>query len=185
MCPSDSAIRAVSALCLELVTMERNVQRQQSIVGWDEVFIRRNVGQSGMSPNIHPPFKAVTPWHLMKRNGAEVNCVDVTSSTRVPPVKIHHQFQCMNIIPRFPGVVFNTKTLPLHQVTKFPVNHPTIQDFLHYPLFFTINNFWKWRQSCPSARNRVQWSQKTIWPHWRQNEVDSSTEGGRGSTHCY
>jgi len=27
MCPSDSAIRAVSVLCLELATMRRNVQR--------------------------------------------------------------------------------------------------------------------------------------------------------------
>jgi len=47
----------------------------------------------------------------------------------------------MNIILRFPGVVFNTKTLPLDQVTKLAVDHPTIQDFLHYPLFFTIYNF--------------------------------------------
>jgi len=53
----------------------------------------------------------------MERNGAEVDHTDVTSSTRVPPVKIHHQVRHMNIIPRFSGVVFNTKTLPLDQVT--------------------------------------------------------------------
>ena len=45
--PSDSTIGAVSALCLELVTMRRNVQRWWSGVRWDRVFIGRNVGQSG------------------------------------------------------------------------------------------------------------------------------------------
>jgi len=35
------------------------------------------------------------------------------------------------------GVVFNTKTLPLDQVTMFLVDNPIIQDLLHYPLFFT------------------------------------------------
>jgi len=44
MCPSDSTIGAMSALCLELVTMRRNVQRRRSIVRWDGVFIGRNVG---------------------------------------------------------------------------------------------------------------------------------------------
>jgi len=65
MCPSNSAIRAVSALCLELAMMRRNVQRRQSIVGWDGdgVFIGRNIGQNRTSPNIHPLFKAVTPCH--------------------------------------------------------------------------------------------------------------------------
>ena len=51
MCLLDSAIGAMSALCLELVTMRRNVGRWQSGVRWDGVFIRRNVGQNGMSPN--------------------------------------------------------------------------------------------------------------------------------------
>jgi len=44
MCPSDSAIGAVSALHLELVMMRRNVERQQSIVGWDGAFIGINIG---------------------------------------------------------------------------------------------------------------------------------------------
>jgi len=33
MCPLDSAIGAVSTLCLELVTMRRNVWRRRSVVG--------------------------------------------------------------------------------------------------------------------------------------------------------
>ena len=78
----------------------------------------------------------------MEKNGAEVNHMDVTSSTRVPPVKIHHQFRRMNIIPRFPGIVFNTETIPFDQVTQFPVDHLTVQDFLHYPLLLAIYNFW-------------------------------------------
>jgi len=78
----------------------------------------------------------------MERNGAEVDHMDVMSSTRVPLIKIRHQFWCMNNIPRFPGIVLNTETLPFDQVTQFPVDHPTIQDFLHHPLFFTIHNFW-------------------------------------------
>jgi len=90
MCLSDSTIRAMSALCLELATMRRNVQRGQSVVGWDGVFIGRHVGQSRMSPSIHPLLKAVMPQHRTERNGVEVNCMDVTSRTRVPLVKICH-----------------------------------------------------------------------------------------------
>jgi len=78
----------------------------------------------------------------MERNRVEVDHTDVTSSTRVPPIKIRHQFRCMNIIPRFPGIVLNTETLSFHQVTQFLVHHPTIQDFLHHPLLFAIHNFW-------------------------------------------
>ena len=44
MWPSNSDIRAVSVLCLELVMMRRDVQRWQSV-------IRGNIGQSGASPN--------------------------------------------------------------------------------------------------------------------------------------
>ena len=44
MCPSDSAIRAMSVLHLELVMMRRNVQRRWSIVRWDGVTIGRNIG---------------------------------------------------------------------------------------------------------------------------------------------
>jgi len=66
----------------------------------------------------------------------------------------------MNIIPRFPGIVLNAETLPLDQVTKLPVDHPTIQDLLHHPLLFTIYNLWKWRRSRPSARDGVQRSQR-------------------------
>jgi len=51
MCPLDSAIGAVSALCLELAMMRRNVQRWQSV-------IRRNIGQSRTSPNTH-----LDSWH--------------------------------------------------------------------------------------------------------------------------
>jgi len=46
MCPSDSAIGAMSTLCLELAMMRRNVWRRWSIVGWDRAFIRRNIGLS-------------------------------------------------------------------------------------------------------------------------------------------
>jgi len=61
----------------------------------------------------------------MERNGVEVDHMDVMSSTRVPLVKIRHKFRCKNIIPRFPGVVFNTETLPLDQVMKLPVTAGT------------------------------------------------------------
>jgi len=51
MCPLDSAIGATSVVHHELATMRRNVQRRWSVVGWDGATIRRNIGQSGMSPN--------------------------------------------------------------------------------------------------------------------------------------
>jgi len=52
MCPSDSTIRAVSALHLELAMMRRNVWRQWNDVGWDGASIERNIRQNGTSPNM-------------------------------------------------------------------------------------------------------------------------------------
>jgi len=58
------------------------------------------------------------------------------ASGKNPPLVPAHEHY-----PKIPGVVFNTKTLPLDQVTKLLVDHLTVQDFLHHPLFFAIHNF--------------------------------------------
>jgi len=60
MCLSDSTVGAVSVLHLELTMMRRNVQRQQSIVEWDGVFIGRNIGRSGTSLTVYAP--SATEW---------------------------------------------------------------------------------------------------------------------------
>jgi len=44
---------------------------------------RSRLSRSAVALTSPPPLKAVTSRHWMERNGAEVNCTNVTSSTRV------------------------------------------------------------------------------------------------------
>jgi len=100
-----------------------------------------NVGRSGASPNIHPPLQGSDVLTLNKKewSGSWPHKCDEqhqgASGKNPPPVPVHEHY------PNFPGIVLNTETLPFDQVMQFLVDHPTIQDFLHHPLFFAIHNF--------------------------------------------
>jgi hypothetical protein len=72
-------------------------------------------------------------------------------------VKVSDPIGSMNIIPGFPRVVFNSKVLPFHQVSKFSVDDLTVQNFLNYPFFFTFNDLWEWWRWKASPFNRVSW----------------------------
>ena len=58
-------------------------------------------------------------------------------------MKFHDKVQGMNIFPRFPRIMLNSVSFPFDQVAQFPVNHLTIQDLFHNPLFFSVYDFWK------------------------------------------
>ena len=75
----------------------------------------------------------------------------MSGRSRVFTVEIGNEVGCMDIVPRFPRVVFYVEVFPLYQIPKFPVNHPAVQEIFHYPLFFAINDFWRWRRRDVSA----------------------------------
>jgi len=84
---SDSTIRAVSALRLELAMMRRNVWRWQSIVGG-------NIRQSGMSPNNHHhPFTTAhspLPIHHCPFTTTHFPSPPTTSACFTPLPVLHH-----------------------------------------------------------------------------------------------
>src|ERR1700761_8612296 len=92
----------------------------------------------------------------------KINDTDATSSSRVPAVKLSYKIRGVYTVPWFPRVVFDPKAFPFDQETKFSIDHPAIQDFLHYPLFLAIDNLrGRWRLST-AARYRVRWSRRQL-----------------------
>jgi hypothetical protein len=67
----------------------------------------------------------------------------------------------MNVIPRFPRIMLDSKIFPLHKIPQFPIDHLTIQNFFHNPFLFSIHNFWRWQrlQNMTSNRIRQSWSE--------------------------
>src|SRR5277367_1315634 len=72
------------------------------------------------------------------------------------PVEFCNEFRSMNIVPRFPRVMFNAVTLPFDEVAELPVHHLGIQNFFHNPLLFTIDDLRKWRRCWATTRNGVR-----------------------------
>ena len=63
----------------------------------------------------------------------------------------------MDVIPGFPGVVFDPEILPFHQIPKFPINYLAVQDFLDDPFFLIVYDFWGWGRQNASPDNWVGW----------------------------
>src|SRR5271156_6262848 len=64
---------------------------------------------NGVSPYIHPPLQVVTSRHCsrLEREAIEFRCSDVSCRSGVPPIKFCYQVWCMDIVPWFPGIVFD------------------------------------------------------------------------------
>ena len=80
-----------------------------------EIFCQRG-WNSEVFPNIHPPFKGVTTWHYrqwerLKSNGIEVHETNVLRGSRGFPMKLRDKVQGVKVVPRFPGVVFNSVSI--------------------------------------------------------------------------
>jgi len=80
---------------------------------------------------------------------------NASGSSGVLSVEVSDQIWGMNILHRFPRVVFYSKVFPLYQVPKFPIDHLTVQDFLNHPFLFSFYDFWDWRRWDASASDWV------------------------------
>jgi hypothetical protein len=72
------------------------------------------------------------------------------------PVEIRNEFRSANIIPRFPRIMFHSVSFPFDEVTKFPIDHPTVQYLLDRPLFFSFNDLRRRRWFRTSTGNRIR-----------------------------
>src|SRR5271156_3992973 len=84
----------------------------------------------------------------------------MAGSTRMFPVEFCNEFRSVNVVPRFPRVMFNAVTLPFDEVAQLPVHHLGIQNFFHNPLLFTIDDLRKWRRCWATTRNGVRRSRQ-------------------------
>jgi hypothetical protein len=84
----------------------------------------------------------------------------------------------MDIVMRFPRIMFYAKIFPLHQVPKFPVDHLAIENLLDYPFFLALDNFWGWRRWNVSTGDRVGRSRSQF------DDIENwvETSHGRGET---
>src|SRR5882757_6881166 len=74
-----------------------------------------------VSPDIYPPFKGVTTRHFhswTKREGIEVSSPDAASSSRMSLVELCYKLRGIDIVPRPPGVMLNSKSFPFYQVAE-------------------------------------------------------------------
>src|SRR5271156_437760 len=85
----------------------------------------------------------------------------MAGSTRMFPVEFCNEFRSVNVVPRFPRVMFNAVTLPFDEVAQLPVHHLGIQNFFHNPLLFAVDDLWKWRRCWATTRNGV-------WRSWQK-----------------
>jgi hypothetical protein len=88
----------------------------------------------------------------------------------------------MDIVKRFPGIVFYAKIFPLHQVPKFPVHHFAIENFFDYPFFLTFNDFWGRRGWNVSTGDRVGRSRSQFDDI--ENWVEASHGQGEAKSVC-
>ena len=95
-----------------------------------------------VSPDIYPPFKGVTTRHFhswTKWEGIEVSSPDAASSSRMSLVELCYKLRGVDIVPRLPGVMLDSKSFPFHQVAELPIHHLAVQNFLYNPFLFTID----------------------------------------------
>jgi hypothetical protein len=86
----------------------------------------------------------------------------MAGSTRVFPVEFRNEFRSVNVVPRFPRVMFNAVTLPFDEVAQLPVHHLGIQNLFYNPLFFAVDDLRKRRRCWATTRNGVWRSRQKL-----------------------
>ena len=80
------------------------------------------------------------------------------------PIEVHDKVRGMNIVPRFPRVVFHSVSLPLDKIPQFPIDYPTyptVQYLLNSPLLFSVNDLRRRRRLRTTTSDRIRdgWGQ--------------------------
>jgi len=126
----------------------------------------------GVSPYIHPPFKIAMSWSngLGVKDVVEFCMSDVSQSSRVFAIELHCEFWCRDFGSRLPGVVFVAVSFLLDEVLESSPVPTTVEYFLHFLLYFSVDDYGQWVVLCFVSCNRVVWGQSELHyiEHWME-----------------
>jgi len=135
-------------------------------------------------PYIYPPFKIATSWSngLGMKNVIELCVSDMSQSFGVFAMELCCEFWCGNFRSGFPGIVFTAVSLPLNEVLESSLVPTTVEYFLYFPLWFSIDDYGRWVVLCLASCNWVVWGQSKLhyikhWvellhPMWQSQAID-------------
>jgi hypothetical protein len=85
----------------------------------------------------------------------------MSSGPGMSAIEVRNEFRSMDIIPRFPRIVFHSVPLPLDKVPQFLVDHLAVQYLLDNPFLFSINDLRRRGRLWTSTRDwvRSSWCQ--------------------------
>ena len=92
-----------------------------------------------------------TEWDGIEHEGS-----NMARSCRVLLVEPGDECRGMDIVCRFPGVMFAPKAFPSYQKPEFPAEHAAIEDLLNFPFFISFHEDREWRGLSASTRNRIR-----------------------------
>ena len=110
-----------------------------------------------VSPYIHPPFKIATSWSngFGMKNVVEFRASDMSRSSRVFAMELRCEFWCGNFGSGLPGIVFAAVSLPLNEVLESSPVPTTVEYFLYFPLWFSVDDYGWWVVLRLASCNRV------------------------------
>ena len=91
-----------------------------------------------------------TEWDGIEHEGS-----NMARSCRVLLVELGDECRGMDIVCRFPGVMFAPKAFPSYQKLEFSTEHVAIENLLNFPFFVSFYEYQKWQGLSALARNRV------------------------------
>jgi len=103
-----------------------------------------------VSPYIHPPFKIAMSWSngLGVKDVVELHALDISQSSGVFAMELCCEFWYRDFGSGLPGIVFAAISFPLNKVLEsFPVPM-TVEYFLYFLLYFSINDYEQWMVLC-------------------------------------
>ena len=110
-----------------------------------------------VSPYIHPLFKIAMSQNdgLGMKNVVELCASDVSRSSGVFAMELHCEFWCRDFGSGLPGIVFVAISLPLNEVLESSPVPTTVEYFLYFPLYFSVDDYGQWVVLRRASCNRV------------------------------
>jgi len=102
------------------------------------------------------------------KNVVEFRASDMSRSSRVFAMELHCEFWCGNFGSGLPGIVFAAVSLPLNEVLESSPVPMTVEYFLYFPLWFSVDDYGWWVVLRLASCNRVVWGRSKLHyvEHW-------------------
>jgi len=78
------------------------------------------------------------------KNVVELRASDMSWSFRVFAMELRCEFWCGNFGSGLPRIVFMAVSLPLNEVLESSPVPMTVEYFLYFPLWFSVDNYGRW-----------------------------------------